>query len=389
VNYEALISPRAAQMRPSGIRKFFDIAAEMEDCISLGVGEPDFKTPWPIRDAGIRSLERGRTFYTSNAGLKELREEICTYLNRRFGLAYTAPETLVTVGGSEAIDLCVRALVQPGDEVIIPEPCFVCYEPITTLTGGVPVPLALKAENAFKLTAAELKAAITPRTKLLVLPFPCNPSGAVMRREDLEPIAEVLRGTDIVVLSDEIYAELTYGGARHVSFASLPGMKERTVVVNGFSKAYAMTGWRLGYACGPKPIVDVMTKIHQSAIMCAPTTSQYAAVQALRHCDEDIERMREEYDMRRRFIVNRLNGMGLSCFEPEGAFYVFPSIARSKLSSDEFCKRLLMEKKVAVIPGNAFGASGEGFVRISYSYSMAHLTEALQRIGSFLEELGV
>ena len=255
MNYEALISPRAAQMRPSGIRKFFDIAAEMKDCISLGVGEPDFKTPWPIRDAGIRSLERGRTFYTSNSGLKELREEICTYLNRRFGLAYTAPETLVTVGGSEAIDLCVRALVQPGDEVIIPEPCFVCYEPITTLTGGVPVPLALKAENAFKLTAAQLKAAITPKTKLLVLPFPCNPSGAVMRREDLEPIAEVLRGTDIMVLSDEIYAELTYGGARHVSFASLPGMKERTVVVNGFSKAYAMTGWRLGYACGPKPML--------------------------------------------------------------------------------------------------------------------------------------
>ena len=333
-------------MRPSGIRKFFLILQRKWKTASrLAWANPTSKTPWPIRDAGIRSLERGRTFYTSNAGLKELREEICTYLNRRFGLAYTAPETLVTVGGSEAIDLCVRALVQPGDEVIIPEPCFVCYEPITTLTGGVPVPLALKAENAFKLTAAELKAAITPRTKLLVLPFPCNPSGAVMRREDLEPIAEVLRGTDIIVLSDEIYAELTYGGARHVSFASLPGMKERTVVVNGFSKAYAMTGWRLGYACGPKPIVDVMTKIHQSAIMCAPTTSQYAAVQALRHCDEDIERMREEYDMRRRFIVNRLNGMGLSCFEPEGAFYVFPSIARSKLSSDEFCKRLLMEKE--------------------------------------------
>ena len=386
MNYEALISPRAAQMRPSGIRKFFDIAAEMKDCISLGVGEPDFKTPWPIRDAGIRSLERGRTFYTSNSGLKELREEICTYLNRRFGLAYTAPETLVTVGGSEAIDLCVRALVQPGDEVIIPEPCFVCYEPITTLTGGVPVPLALKAENAFKLTAAQLKAAITPKTKLLVLPFPCNPSGAVMRREDLEPIAEVLRGTDVMVLSDEIYAELTYGGARHVSFASLPGMKERTVVVNGFSKAYAMTGWRLGYACGPKPIIDVMTKIHQSAIMCAPTTSQYAAITALKECDGEIDRMRDEYNMRRRLVVRSFNDMGLTCFEPRGAFYAFPCIKSTGMSSQEFCTKLLEQKHVAIIPGDAFGASGEGYCRVSYAYSVEHLTEALKRIREFLVE---
>lgn len=387
MNYEALISPRAAQMRPSGIRKFFDIAAEMKDCISLGVGEPDFKTPWPIRDAGIRSLERGRTFYTSNSGLKELREEICTYLNRRFGLAYTAPETLVTVGGSEAIDLCVRALVQPGDEVIIPEPCFVCYEPITTLTGGVPVPLALKAENAFKLTAAQLKAAITPKTKLLVLPFPCNPSGAVMRREDLEPIAEVLRGTDIMVLSDEIYAELTYGGARHVSFASLPGMKERTVVVNGFSKAYAMTGWRLGYACGPKPIIDVMTKIHQSAIMCAPTTSQYAAVEALRNGDRDVEEMREAYDQRRRFLVKALRDMGLDCYEPQGAFYVFPCIKKFGMSSDTFALRLLEQEKVAVVPGTAFGDCGEGYLRISYAYSLQDLKRALERMGRFVTSL--
>lgn len=389
MEYEKLISRAAAEMRPSGIRKFFDIAAEMKDCISLGVGEPDFKTPWAIRQAGIQSLEKGRTWYTSNSGLKELRQEICRYLERRFDLHYTEDQTLVTVGGSEAIDMCIRALVEPGDEVIIPEPCFVCYYPITTLTGGVAVPLALKAENGFKLTADELRAAITPRTKLLILPFPCNPTGAVMRKEELEPIAQVLRETNVLVLSDEIYAELTYGHTRHVSIASLPGMAERTIVVNGFSKSYAMTGWRLGYACGPKPIIKVMTKIHQSCIMCAPTTSQYAAVTALKNCDADIESMRKEYDLRRRWLVNALNNLGLTCFEPQGAFYVFPSIQKSGLPSDEFCKQLLYSKKVAVIPGPAFGDSGEGFVRISYSYSLDHLKKAVSRMEEFLKELGV
>ena len=389
MEYEKLISRAAAEMRPSGIRKFFDIAAEMKDCISLGVGEPDFKTPWAIRQAGIQSLEKGRTWYTSNSGLKELRQEICRYLERRFDLHYTEDQTLVTVGGSEAIDMCIRALVEPGDEVIIPEPCFVCYYPITTLTGGVAVPLALKAENGFKLTADELRAAITPRTKLLILPFPCNPTGAVMRKEELEPVAQVLRETNVLVLSDEIYAELTYGHTRHVSIASLPGMAERTIVVNGFSKAHAMTGWRLGYACGPKPIIKVMTKIHQSCIMCAPTTSQYAAVTALKNCDADIESMRKEYDLRRRWLVNALNNLGLTCFEPQGAFYVFPSIQKSGLPSDEFCKQLLYSKKVAVIPGPAFGDSGEGFVRISYSYSLDHLKKAVSRMEEFLKELGV
>ena len=388
MNYDELLAPAAKAMRPSGIRKFFDLAADMPHCISLGVGEPDFKTPWSVRDAGIRSLELGRTKYTANSGLKELRGEICNYLQRRFDLHYKEENILVTVGGSEAIDLTIRAVVQPGDEVIIPEPCFVCYYPITTLTGGVPVPLPLKAENGFKLTAQELEAAITPRTKLIIFPFPCNPTGAVMRREDLEPIAALLRDKDIIVLSDEIYAELTYGGERHVSIASLPGMKERTVVVNGFSKAYAMTGWRLGYACGPEPIIKVMTKIHQSAIMCAPTTSQYAAVTALRRCDADIEAMRSEYDMRRRFLVSSLNRMGLDCFEPEGAFYAFPSIRKTGLSSEDFCEKLLFGKKVAVVPGNAFGDSGEGHVRISYSYSIGHLSEALHRIELFLQELG-
>ena len=389
MEYDKLISGAAAGMRPSGIRKFFDIAAEMKDCISLGVGEPDFKTPWAIREAGIASLEKGRTWYTSNAGLKELREEICRYLRRRFGLEYTADETLVTVGGSEAIDLCIRSLVNPGDEVIIPEPCFVCYEPITTLTGGVAVPIALQAADKFKLTADQLRAAITPKTKLLVLPFPNNPTGGIMTREELEPIARVLRETDVIVLSDEIYAELTYGDVRHCSIAALPGMKERTVVVNGFSKAYAMTGWRLGYACGPKPVIDVMTKVHQSAIMCAPTTSQYAAVTALKNCDADIERMRQEYDARRRFLVARLNKLGLTCFEPEGAFYAFPSIAVTGMTSDAFATGLLNSQRVAVVPGTAFGATGEGHVRISYAYSLNHLAEALRRIELYLKELGV
>ena len=386
MDYEKLLAPAAQSMRPSGIRKFFDLAADMPDCISLGVGEPDFKTPWAIRDAGIRSLERGHTRYTANAGLKELRVEISRYLQRRMNLEYDPQDQLlVTVGGSEAIDLCIRALVQPGDEVIIPEPCFVCYEPITTLTGGVPVHLATRPEDGFRLTAESLKQAITPKTKLLILPFPNNPTGAVMRRQDLEEIAQVLRGTDVMVLSDEIYSELTYGTERHISIATLPGMYERTVVVNGFSKAYAMTGWRLGYAAGPAPVIRIMTKIHQSCIMSAPTTSQYAAIVAMRECDDQIEIMRREYDHRRKLLVNSFNEMGMSCFEPQGAFYVFPSIQCSGLSSQEFCQRLLQEKKVAIVPGDAFGA--EGYARVSYAYSVDHLTEALRRIRAFLAEL--
>ena len=388
MNYDSILAPAAKEMRPSGIRRFFDMAAEMPHCISLGVGEPDFKTPWAVRDAGIRSLEQGRTKYTANAGLMQLRQEICRYLSRRFELDYQPNEVVVTVGGSEAIDLCIRALVQPGDEVIIPEPCFVCYEPITQLTGGVPVHIATKAEDDFRLTADQLKAAITPKTKLLVLPFPNNPTGGVMSADDLEAIAEVLRGTDIMVLSDEIYSELTYGLDRHVSIASLPGMRERTIVVNGFSKSYAMTGWRLGYAVGPQPIIKVMTKIHQSCIMSAPTTSQYAAITALRQCDDAIETMRDEYNRRRRYVVKALNEMGLTCFEPRGAFYVFPSIQISGLTSEEFCERLLHEKEIAIVPGDAFGSSGEGFARISYAYSVEHLETAMRRIRAFLEDNG-
>ena len=389
MDYDRLIAPAAAAMRPSGIRKFFDLAAEMPECISLGVGEPDFKTPWAVREAGIESLEHGRTRYTSNAGLKELRAEIAHYLDRRMGLKYDpAKEVLVTVGGSEAIDMCIRTLVQPGDEVIIPEPCFVCYEPITTISGGVPVHVACHQEDEFRLRADALKAAITPRTKLLIMPFPNNPTGAVMERADLEAIAEVLRGTDIMVLSDEIYAELNYGLQNHVSIATLPGMAERTVVVNGFSKTYAMTGWRLGYACGPAPIIKIMTKIHQSAIMSAPTTSQYAAITALKDCDGEIERMRNEYNMRRRLVVKSFNDMGLSCFEPRGAFYAFPCIKSSGMTSEEFCTKLLEQKHVAIIPGNAFGASGEGYARVSYAYSVEHLMEALRRIREFLSENG-
>lgn len=388
MNYNELLAPAALEMRPSGIRKFFDLASEMPHCIALGVGEPDFKTPWSVRDAGIRSLEQGRTKYTANAGMKELREEICRYLNRRFDLVYDVPQILVTVGGSEAIDLAIRALVQPGDEVIIPEPCFVCYEPITQLTGGVPVHIATRVEDGFCLTAEQLKAAITPRTKLVIFPYPNNPTGATMSGEDLEAIADVLRDTNVMVLSDEIYSELTYGLDRHVSFASLPGMAERTIVVNGFSKSYAMTGWRLGYAAGPEPIIQIMTKIHQSCIMSAPTTSQYAAITALRHCDDQIEAMRDEYNRRRRYVVKALNEMGLTCFEPRGAFYVFPSIQVSGLSSEEFCERLLREKEVAIIPGDAFGASGEGYARISYAYSVDHLQTAMHRIREFLRDNG-
>ena len=368
INYDELLAPAAKSMRPSGIRKFFDLAADMPHCISLGVGEPDFKTPWSVRDAGIRSLELGRTKYTANAGLKELRSEICNYLARRFELHYKEENVLVTVGGSEAIDLTIRALVQPGDEVIIPEPCFVCYEPITQLTGGVPVHIATRAEDQFRLTAAQLRAAITPKTKLLIFPYPNNPTGAVMSAAEMEEIAAVLRETKVVVLSDEIYSELTYGLDRHVSIASLPGMAERTIVVNGFSKSYAMTGWRLGYAAGPAPLIKVMTKIHQSCIM--------------------IEMMRDEYNRRRRYVVKSLNDMGLTCFEPRGAFYVFPSIQISGLTSSEFCEQLLREKEVAIIPGSAFGASGEGYARISYAYSVDHLQTAMKRIREFLHEHG-
>lgn len=388
MNYDELLAPAAKAMRPSGIRKFFDLAADMPHCISLGVGEPDFKTPWSVRDAGIRSLELGRTKYTANSGLKELRGEICNYLQRRFDLHYKEENILVTVGGSEAIDLTIRAVVQPGDEVIIPEPCFVCYEPITQLTGGVPVHIATRAEDQFRLTADQLRAAITPRTKLLIFPYPNNPTGAVMSAAEMEEIAAVLRETNVLVLSDEIYSELTYGLDRHVSIASLPGMAERTIVVNGFSKSYAMTGWRLGYAAGPAPLVKVMTKIHQSCIMSAPTTSQYAAITALRQCDDQIEMMRDEYNRRRRYVVKALNEMGLTCFEPRGAFYVFPSIQISGLTSSEFCEQLLREKEVAIIPGSAFGASGEGYARISYAYSVDHLQTAMKRIREFLKEHG-
>ena len=387
MNYDELLAPAAKAMRPSGIRKFFDLAADMPHCISLGVGEPDFKTPWSVRDAGIRSLELGRTKYTANSGLKELRGEICNYLQRRFDLHYKEENVLVTVGGSEAIDLTIRAVVQPGDEVIIPEPCFVCYDPLTRMAGGVPVSIATKAENEFRLTPEELENAITDKTKVLIFPYPNNPTGAVMRREHLKALSEIIIRHDLIVLSDEIYSELTYGGEPHVSIASLPGMKERTIVINGFSKTYAMTGWRMGYAAGPKEIISPMTKLHQYGIMSAPTMSQYAAIEALKNGDDDIAEMRDQYDMRRRLIVDGLNRLGLTCFEPEGAFYVFPSIQSTGMTSDEFCERLIYDKHVAVVPGSAFGACGEGFVRISYAYSIKHLAEALNRIGAFLKEL--
>ena len=386
MDYSTVLSRCARELRPSGIRKFFDLAATMEGVISLGVGEPDFKTPYSIRRAGIESLEKGRTWYTANAGLVELRRQIAAYLARRFGLSYTEKEVLVTVGGSEAIDLCIRACLDPGDEVLIPEPCFVCYDPITRMAGGVPVPIVTRPEEGFRLTPEALEAAITPRTKVLVLPYPNNPTGAIMKQEHLKAIAQVLRQRDIIVLSDEIYAELTFEG-KHVSIASLPGMAERTVVVNGFSKAYAMTGWRLGYAAGPQEVIRVMTKLHQFAIMCAPTTSQYAAIEAMKSCDDEIERMAVQFGMRRGLMVGSLNRMGLACADPLGAFYVFPSIRATGLSSQEFCERLLREQRVAVVPGDAFGQSGEGHVRISYSYSVDHLIEALRRIEIFVEGL--
>ncbi len=386
MNIKELLNPVVANIPPSGIRKFFDVAAEMEDAISLGVGEPDFVTPWHIRDEGIYSLEKGRTHYTSNSGLKELRIEISNYLNRRFELKYNPmSQVVVTVGGSEAIDLFIRSVVKPGDEVLIPEPSFVCYSPITALAGGVPVPIVTKAENEFRLTPQELKAAITPKTKVLVLPFPNNPTGAVMRKEHLEALAEVLKGTDILVLADEIYAELTYGSQRHVSFASIPEMYERTVIVSGFSKAYAMTGWRLGYACGHPDLIKAMTKVHQFAIMSAPTTAQYAAIEALKNGDNDIAEMRAEYDMRRHVMVQGFNDMGLDCFEPEGAFYTFPCIKSTGLNSNDFCEKLLYNKRVAVVPGTAFGASGEGFIRCSYAYSIKNINIALERIEAFVK----
>lgn len=387
MNYENILNQRIQGVKPSGIRKFFDILEEMTDAISLGIGEPDFVTPWHIRDAGIYSLERGHTKYTSNAGLLQLRREIAAYLNRRFDLQYDyAHQIVVTVGGSEGIDLALRCLLNPGDEVIIPTPSFVCYGPLTEMSGGVPKYLELKVENKFRLTPEELRAAITPNTKVLVLPFPCNPTGGTMDRQDLEAIAQVLEGTDIMVLSDEIYAELTYG-QRHISPANLTSLKDRTVVVNGFSKSHAMTGWRMGYVCGPEPVVQQMLKLHQFGIMSAPTTSQYAAVEAMRNGDPDIEHMREEYDRRRRYLVENLNRIGLSCFEPKGAFYVFPDIRSTGLSSEEFCERFLMEEKVAVIPGSAFGPGGEGFVRACYAASMKDIAESVARLDNFLTNL--
>ena len=388
IDYSKVLSDVVKEIKPSGIRKFFDIANTMEDVISLGVGEPDFRTPWQVRSAGIRSLEIGSTRYTSNRGLEALRDEISVYVKRKYGVEYIpSSEILVTVGGSEAIDAAVRAITEPGDEIIIPQPSYVCYEPIVRLAGGVPVIINTKAENDFKLTRAELEAVMTDKTKAIILPYPCNPTGAIMEYEDILAISEAIKDTDVMVISDEIYAELTFGGKRHVSVPSVPGMKERTILINGFSKTFAMTGWRLGYACGPAEVLNMITKIHQFAIMCAPTTSQYAAIEALRNCDAEVSKMLDEYDMRRKIIVAGFNKLGLSCREPKGAFYAFPCIKSTGLSSEEFCERLLESKHVAVVPGTAFGDSGEGFIRTSYCYSTAHIKEALKRIGEFLEEL--
>ncbi|MBE6644525.1 MAG: aminotransferase class I/II-fold pyridoxal phosphate-dependent enzyme [Ruminococcaceae bacterium] len=387
IDYSKILSDAATKIKPSGIRKFFDIANTMEDVISLGVGEPDFRTPWQIRSAGIRSLEHGRTRYTSNRGLDDLRREISRYVERKYSVSY-APSTdiLVTIGGSEAIDAAIRAIVNPGDEVIIPQPSYVCYEPITRLAGGTPVIIKTKAENNFKITPNELLEKITERTKALILPYPCNPTGAIMEKTDLEAIAKVLREKNIIVISDEIYAELTFG-AEHTSIASIEGMKERTLLINGFSKTFSMTGWRLGYVCGPAEIIKQITKIHQFAIMCAPTTSQYAAAEALRSCDGEVERMKEEYDARRKIIVKGFCNLGLTCREPKGAFYAFPSIKSTGMTSDEFCEKLLYSKRVALVPGTAFGEGGEGYVRASYCYSVDHIKEALSRIGEFLKEI--
>ncbi len=388
INYENLINERVKRVKPSGIRKFFDIAATMDDVLSLSIGEPDFITPWSVREAGIDSLVKGHTYYTSNAGMLQLRREVCHYYERNFGVRYEDENNaLITVGGSEAIDLCIRCLIGEGDEVIIPEPSFVCYAPLTEIVGGTPVGIATKAENEFRLTAKELREAITPRTKLLILPYPGNPTGAVMEQKDLEEIAEVLRGTDIMVLSDELYAMLTYSG-KHVSIASLPDMQERTIVVNGLSKAFAMTGWRIGYALGPVPIIKAMTKLHQFAIMCAPTMAQEAALCALKEqTDAAVLEMVEEYDARRKMLLSRFEKMGLPCFEPKGAFYIFPCIKKYGMSSEEFCEKFLYEEHVAVVPGSAFGESGEGFVRISYAKSMADLQKAMDRLERFLSKL--
>lgn len=387
IDYERIINKATREMKPSGIRKFFDLAATMEGAISLGVGEPDFQTPWPIRRAAITALEQGKTFYTANSGLSALRHEISKYTENSVHTHYDSEdEIIVTVGGSEAIDLSIRAMIEPGDEVLVVEPCFVCYRPIVELCGGTVSIIETKEEDNFKLTADELREKITDKTKALILPFPNNPTGAIMTREDLEQIAEVLRETDIVVLSDEIYSELTYG-RKHTSIVELDGMRERTILINGFSKGFAMTGWRLGYLCGPREIVSQVLKIHQYAIMSSPTVSQYAAIEGLRNCLSDVKMMVEEYDMRRRFVVDGFNKLGLNCFTPEGAFYVFPCIKSTGLSSEEFCEKLLFSKKVAVVPGNAFGDCGEGFIRVSYAYSLKHLKIALKCIGEFLEEL--
>ena len=389
MDYKKILSPVVQQVPPSGIRKYFDIAETMQGVISLGVGEPDFPTPWEIRKAGILSLESGKTRYTANRGLEQLRREIASYMNRKYDMRYDPlTEILVTVGGSEAIDMSLRALVCPGDEVVIPQPSYVCYEPLVRMAGGVPVILETTAENDFKVTPEQLTPLLSPRTKALILPYPCNPTGAIMERADLEALAGLLRGTDILVISDEIYSELTFGGKSHVSIGAIDGMKERCLIVNGLSKTYSMTGWRMGYACGPEPVMKQITKIHQYAIMCAPTTAQYAAIEALRHGDEAIRAMREEYDMRRRLMVSGFNRLGLTCREPKGAFYAFPCIRSTGLSSDEFCERLLYSEKVAVVPGTAFGRSGEGFVRASYCYSPEHIREALTRIGRFLQSCG-
>lgn len=388
MDYSKFLNHEIAKIPYSGIRRFFDIASEMKEVISLSIGEPDFSTPWHVRQEGIRTLEQGKTWYSPNRGFTELREEICKWIERKYGVSYhPESDVVVTVGGSEAIDLCIRCLVNPGDEVLIPEPSFVCYVPMTEMAKGTPVVIETKAEDQFRLTAQALREKITPKSKLLILPFPNNPTGAVMRREHLEEIAEVVREHNLLVLSDEIYGELTYGDRGHVCFAEIDGMKERTVLINGFSKTYAMTGWRLGYAAGPAEILDAMTKLHQYAIMSSPTMAQYAAIEALRNGDQDIESMREQYDMRRRLIVDTFNSIGMPCFEPEGAFYVFPSIQKTGLSSEEFCEKLLYSEHVAVVPGNAFGPCGEGFVRVSYSYSLKHINEALKRIERFLASL--
>lgn len=381
-----MLSKKAVMLEPSGIRKFFDIVSEMPEAISLGVGEPDFDTPWRIREEGIYSLEKGRTFYTSNAGLVELRDEICRYLKRKYHLRYRNDEVLVSVGGSEGIDVALRAIINPGDEVIVPQPSFVCYVPCVIMSDGIPVTVELKEENKFKLTREQLEVAVTDKTKAIIMSFPNNPTGAIMTKKDLEPIADFAKEHDLLVISDEIYSELTYGH-KHVSIGALPDMKERTIVINGFSKAFAMTGWRLGYAAAPKVIMEQMVKIHQYGIMAAPTTSQYAAVEALRACDDEVEEMKNSYNQRRRYLLHRFRELGLDCFEPEGAFYAFPCIKKFGMSSEKFAEELLKEQKVAIVPGTAFGACGEGYLRVSYAYSIDELKEALNRLGTFIEKL--